>query len=58
MVNKFIPAPNQPPLVSIYELLNKAQITPESIDEIVKDWNENNPDYDGLLTAEIKSEES
>ncbi len=57
MVNKFIPAPNQPPLVSIYELLNKAQITQESIDEIVTDWDENNPDYDGLLTAEIKSED-
>lgn len=57
IVNKFILSPNQPPLVSIYELLNKAQITQESIDEIVKDWNENNSDYDGLLTAEIKSED-
>ena len=56
-MSKFIPAPNQPSLVSIYELLNKAQITQESIDEIVKDWDENNPDFDGLLTAEIKSED-
>jgi len=57
MVDKFIPAPNQPPLISIYTLLNKAQITQESIDESVEDWDENNPDYDGLLTAETKSED-
>jgi hypothetical protein len=56
-MDKFIPAPNQPPLVSIYELLNKAQITQETINESVEDWDENNPDYDGLLTAEIKSED-
>lgn len=57
-MDKFTPAPNQTPLPSIYNLLDKAKITQDVIDEAVKDWGENNPEYDGLLTAEIKSEES
>lgn len=57
-MDKFTPAPNQPPLPSIYVLLNKAKMTQDVIDEAVEDWEKNNPKYDGLLTAETKSEES
>jgi mannosyltransferase OCH1-like enzyme len=39
-------------------LLRRALIFPEDVDKYIEDWDENNPDYAGLLNAEILPEET
>lgn len=43
-------------LEPLEDLLRKALIFPEDVEEYIKDWDENNPDYAGLLNAEIVEE--
>lgn len=49
--------PEKSDLISLQELLKTALINDENVNEYIKDWNENNTEYSGLLEAELASEE-
>jgi hypothetical protein len=57
METNFIPT-EQSNLEPLETLLRRALIFPEDVDKYIEEWDENNPDYAGLLNAEILPEET
>lgn len=49
--------PEKSDLISLQELLKTALINNDDVNEYIKDWNENNTKYSGLLEAELTPEE-
>lgn len=49
--------PEKSDLISLQDLLKTALLNDENVNEYIKDWNDNNVKYSGLLEAENTPEE-